>query len=98
MKKIMGLILIGCLVLFFSFTAQGGEKYKIEKLTPEIISVIGLQYDSKVNRDGFGTAFAEAIKEIGKEYEIEDITAINYYVGWGSHTKELLIKVKPRKK
>lgn len=110
MKKsvMIGLVIIFILGIFSTvYGAEGAPKYRIEKLTPEIIRVVALEEESidlGGRAVGYGPAFAEAIKEIGKNYVVEEITAVNYVrtssalisVGYGSYTRELLIKVSPR--
>lgn len=81
-----------------SSTAPPPPTYRIERPTPEIIRVIGIQTNDMASNYGwgYGDALTKAIKEIGKNYIIEDITPITYRSGEGSITKDLYLKVKPR--
>ena len=104
LKICLGIMAIVSLLTVFVGCATKPEAatattYHIEQLTPEIIRVIApASYDAPITASllGRGDYLAEAIEQLGEKYIIEDITAINYLLGSGSVTQELLIKVKPR--
>ena len=70
------------------------KPYYTEQLTPEIIRVVAVQIDGMRYDMGYGNALALAVKEIGKKYNIVQISPINYLLQYGSATKELYITVK----
>ncbi len=79
-----------------------------EQISPELFRVEGSSSCGQRGPDEFGSGrdFAEALRQIGKEYVIKSITPIDYYCGQGygngphragSYTKEILVVVEPRK-
>lgn len=71
------------------------KPYEIEQLTPEVFSVYALEESRYCNKK-YGPVLDRAVKEIGQEYVIESITAVNDYYSQGSVTRKLLVIVSPR--
>jgi hypothetical protein len=71
------------------------KPYEIKQLTPEVFSVYALE-ESKYYPRRYGPVLDRAVKEIGQEYVIESITAVNDYYSQGSVTRKLLVIVSPR--
>jgi len=91
---------IGCDSTQYNTTFAEEEKgFFIEYLTPELFRIVSLKENTLNNGNGIargnGNSFAEAFKQLEKDYIVEDIIPINYRLGI---TSELLIKVKPRHK
>ena len=68
--------------------------YYLEKNVPEIIRVVAITYDPDGLDGGYGRALARAMEEISKDYEILETTPITRRAGYGSTTKELILRVK----
>jgi len=67
------------------------KDYHIKKITSNILRVISCnQYPSHPN-------FAPAIKEVSEKHAIKGITPVTYKAGHGSETRELIIRISPRK-
>ena len=76
------------------------EEFSIERLTPNLFRIIGLETDTHYMGDsrvystvGYGDAFAQALQVLTRDYEIKSITPIVYHHFKGSFTKELIIVV-----
>jgi len=85
-------------------TPKVNASYTIEKVTPEILVVVAYSQDGDAsfkNGLGYGPALRQGLKTIGEQYIIESVTPVDYLYGhansgYGSATKELIVKVRPR--
>lgn len=66
---------------------------------PQIARIVGLMPEGRElfsgSNYGYGSCFSEAFKELGKKYEIGEITSILYQYNQASVAKELYVHIKP---
>ena len=94
--KSRSLIIIVFICLFCPKFSFG---FEIEKLGPDVLSVSADGNNCELSSTGFfgcGQELNKAVIEIQKQYSILQITPIEYKLGPGNITKELLIIVKPK--
>ncbi|MEK7627224.1 MAG: hypothetical protein AAB397_01415 [Patescibacteria group bacterium] len=78
------------------------KSYTIEQVSQEIFCIKGLKVEEEpvprgsVFLSGYGTALNEGLREITKNYQIENITPIIWTAYGYSLTKELIVQVKPK--
>lgn len=106
--SIIAVISIGCATPPKSTTIPQVpvKPYYAEQIAPNIIRITALDWNWVATTEagnqaenwaapwGFGNAFSEAIKDISKEHQIQDVIPITYKTGYGSVTAELHIILK----
>lgn len=89
-----------------SIRAHGGkDDYSVEQLAPGVLRVIGHRLSKERVYIGralalysysYRASLAKALREIGKNWVIEQVTPITVKLNRGAVTKELILVVEPR--
>lgn len=99
--KIKKLALIVFLIIFAFFAPIkniNAATFDIEWLSSDIVKITAQQkdYPHRENVMGYGQALGDGLKIIAKQYTIIEIIPIQYYIGYGSATKEIIVRVKKK--
>jgi hypothetical protein len=78
-------------------------KYQIFFLGDSYARIVAISFDHgiydnttsvRISNTGHGDALYAGMQELENKYILEETTPINYYQGYGSLTKELLVKIR----